>query len=63
MREVKIRDRIFNVRGLTRGEVKGLRADGFNLMHLTVDTLDDAYDRVCDLVFDTETIKLIDGQK
>ena len=52
MREVEINGKKFEVRGLLRGEVRALRADGINLMDLSPARADDAIDAVFDIVFD-----------
>lgn len=50
MREIKIGGETLSVRGLTRGELKALRADGINILNLTLDTSEDAMDRVFKIV-------------
>ena len=61
MREIEVNGRAFEVRGLTRGEIKNLRKDGINLLNLSVDDADAAIDLVFDMVFDQETLQIIDA--
>lgn len=61
MREIKKGDTTFKVRGLTRGEVKQLRADGYNLANLTLDQAEEAVDAAFDLVFSENEIRIIDA--
>jgi len=60
MREIEINKKSFNVRGLTRGEIKKLRKDGINLVTLTRENADEVVDKVFGLVFDAETVDVID---
>jgi len=60
MREIEINKKSFNVRGLTRGQIKKLRKDGINLVTLTRENADEVVDKVFGLVFDAETVDVID---
>ena len=61
MREIRVDDVDFEIRGLMRREIKALRAEGINLLALTVDNADAAYDRVFEMVFDEDTVAMIDN--
>lgn len=54
-----IGDKTFTVRPLTRGEIKSLRAAGFNLNNLTIEQANDAVDAVIDMVY-SDMIDAID---
>lgn len=53
--------RQFNVRGLTRGEVKALRADGVDLLDITRTNSEEALDRVLKLVLSDHEYDALDG--
>lgn len=53
--------RQFNVRGLTRGEVKRLRAANINLMNLTADDAEEALDLVLEMVLSEHEVHELDG--
>lgn len=61
MRQITIGGETFEVRGLTRGEVRDLRAAGLNLMTMTPDTVDDVMDAVFGLVFSEEDNRRVDA--
>jgi len=63
MRDVMVGDEVFHIRGLTRGEIKSLRAEGVNLMALTVNDADKAFDLVVAMVFDSAAVAWIDSQE
>jgi hypothetical protein len=46
-----IGDKTFTVRPLTSGEIKSLRAAGFNLNNLAIEQANDAVDAVIDMVY------------
>lgn len=48
--EYKIKDHVFNIRPLTRGEIKLLRKKGFNLANLNPETADECMDLVLEMV-------------
>ena len=49
-RTVKVKSKVFNIRSLTRGEIKDLREDGMNLAALTVENANEAQDRAAELM-------------
>lgn len=61
MREITKSDTTFRVRGLTRGELKELRAEGYNLSALTLDIAEEAVDRTFQKVFTVEEIRILDA--
>ena len=61
MRDIQINNFTFNVRSLTRGELKELRAAGFNLAALEVANADEAVDLAFELMFSDEQISNIDA--
>lgn len=64
MRKETICGRTFNVRPLTRGEVKSLRKEhGCNLMALAPDKAEEAMDRVFEMEFNEEEIAFIDKKE
>ena len=50
----------FEIRPLTRGELKGLRKKGYNLANLSPESAEDAIDEIFVLVFD-ERMEEIDA--
>jgi hypothetical protein len=58
--KITLGGRDISFRGLTRREVKRLKADGFNLNNLYPEQLDDAVDAVFSLVMDQEDIDYLD---
>ncbi|WP_054031021.1 hypothetical protein [Desulfatitalea tepidiphila] len=62
MREVKLTDsKIIEVHALTRGQVKDLRRQGFNLMALTKDQAEEAMDAAFAMVLAPEEIEELNG--
>ena len=63
MRIVKTDEgRQFNIRGLTRGEVKRLRAEyNIELTRITADNAEDALDRVLEMVLSEHELHELDG--
>ena len=62
MREVKINNRVFNIRGLTRKEIKSLKKYGFTYVgpNLSLETLDDAMDAAFEVVLTADEINTLD---
>lgn len=60
MRQIKIGNKTFEVRGLSRGEVRQVRQAGFNLNVLTLENAEDALDFVFDIVFSKEDNLILD---
>jgi hypothetical protein len=58
--KINLGGRDIEFRGLTRREVKRLKADGFNLNNLYPDQLDDAVDAVFSLAMDQADIDFLD---
>lgn len=50
----------FEIRPLTRGEVKALRKKGYNIGNLSLENADDAADEILELVCGTEQIQEVD---
>lgn len=61
MRTITIDNNEFEVRPLTRGEVKALRKEGYNLTALNSDVAEEAVDRVFGMIFDETKIAAIDA--
>jgi len=61
MREIKRSDTTFKVRALTRGELKQLRAAGYNLSNLTLEIAEEAVDAAFEMVFSKSEIQDIDA--
>ena len=61
MRDVTIDGEVFTVRAMTRGEVKKIRAEGFNLLEPMGKDLDDLMNRMFELVLSTEDVARIDA--
>jgi hypothetical protein len=49
--EKRIGDKVFEIRPLTRGELRSLRKSGYNLVALDISNAEDAMDAVLEMVF------------
>jgi hypothetical protein len=58
--EKEIGGKKFEIRPLTRGEVKALRKKGYNIGNLSLENADDAADEILELVCGTEQIQEVD---
>jgi len=51
----------FEIRPLTRGEVKALRKKGYNIGNLSLENADDAADEILEMVCGSEQIQEVDA--
>lgn len=63
MRTITINNKEFDIRSLSRGELKELRHRGFNILALTAENLDDGIDAVFEMMFEPEEIAAIDAME
>lgn len=61
MREILKSDTVFKVRSLTRGEIKQLRSEGFELLNLTRENADAALERAFEMIFTEDEIRILDA--
>jgi len=59
--EKEIDGKKFNIRPLTRGEVKALRKKGYNVGNLSIENADDAADEILEMVCGPEQIREVDA--
>jgi len=58
--EKEIDGKKFEIRPLTRGEVKSLRKKGYNIGNLSLENADDAADEILEMVCGPEQIREVD---
>ena len=59
--EKEIDGKKFNIRPLSRGEVKALRKKGYNIGNLSIENADDAADEILEMVCGAEQIREVDA--